>query len=181
MRRSLLDTLATSLAVLALAGCGSSSPARDVARARTPTPTVSPVPTASPTPDPTVAATPTPAPTASPTPASGEGTGGAQAGDEEGIRVPVDVSVATDRIRASVDHVAAFLPLRFTARSSLAKEVQVVVVRSGEDGSAVGRATLPAGGTATIDVDGLPPGSLEVLSPDLDPDMTAIVRVVRGG
>jgi hypothetical protein len=32
-----------------------------------------------------------------------------------------------------------------------------------------------------VDVQGLPPGSLEVLSPDLNPDMTAIVRVERGG
>ena len=53
--------------------------------------------------------------------------------------------------------------------------------RPEEGGGAVGRASVPAGETAQIDVDGLKPGSLEVLSPDLDPDMTAIVRVEPGG
>jgi hypothetical protein len=77
--------------------------------------------------------------------------------------------------------VAAFLPLRFMVHNTLGKELQVVVVQSGEDGAAVGRVSVPAGDSGTVDIPGLQPGSLEVLSPDLDPDMTAIVRVVRGG
>ena len=182
MKIRLLDTFATSLVVLAIAGCGG-SPSKDTASARTPAPTAAATPTATPTAAPTVTATPTPTATATVTPAatSGAGTGGAQAGDEEGIRVPVDVTVSADRIRAGTDHVAAFLPLRFTVHNTLDRELQVVVVQSGGDGSAVGRVSVPAGKAAAVDVQGLPPGSLEVLSPDLNPDMTAIVRVERGG
>jgi hypothetical protein len=184
MKIRLLDTFATSLVVLAIAGCGG-SPSKDTASARTPAPTAAATATATPTAAPTVTATPTPTATATatvtPTATSGAGTGGAQAGDEEGIRVPVDVTVSADRIRAGIDHVAAFLPLRFTVHNTLDRELQVVIVQSGGDGSAVGRVSVPAGNAAAVDVQGLPPGSLEVLSPDLNPDMTAIVRVERGG
>jgi hypothetical protein len=184
MRIRLLDTVVTSFVVLAVAGCGGDEP---TASTRTPAPTTTPVATVTATATAIATATASPAPTATVTATAAAtatatpDTGGAEAGDEEGIRQPVDVSVSDSRISASVDHVAAFLPSRFTLTSGLSREVQVVVVRSGEGGGSAGRATLPAGGTATIDVDGLQPGSLEVLSPDLDPDMTAIVAVRGGG
>jgi hypothetical protein len=182
MRIRLLDTVVTSFVVLAVAGCGGDEP---TASTRTPAPTSTPVATVTATATATATASPAPTATATATAAATTtatpDTGGAEAGDEEGIRQPVDVIVSDNRISASVDHVAAFLPSRFTLTSGLPREVQVVVVRSGEGGGSAGRATLPGGGTATIDVDGLQPGSLEVLSPDLDPDMTAIVAVRRGG
>jgi hypothetical protein len=183
MRSRLLETFVTSAVALLIAGCGGSD-AEDTAATSTPagTPTATATATATATPTPTATTTATVSATATATStATGEGTGGTEAGDEEGIAVPVDLTVSEDRIRASTDRVAAFLPLRFTVRSELRQEVQVVVVRSGEGGGPAGRVTLPAGQTATVDLDGLPPGSLEVLSPDLDPDMTAIVQVVRGG
>ena len=192
MRKVVFEAIVTLSAGLALAGCGgdggSATSADGPPAAVTPVPSGTPVPS----PDDGIHATPTAVitATATATPSGGAGTGGAEAGDDDGggagggdeggIRVPVAVTVSPGRIRASEDRVAAFLPVRFTLRSRLDREVQVVV-RSGEGGGAAGRATLPAGGTATIDVDGLPPGSLEVLSPDIDPDMTAIVTVARGG
>jgi hypothetical protein len=169
---------------LVLAGCGDDAEpaAQRTPAAVTPVPTTTPVPTAADGIHATPGATGTPTATATATASpAGEGTGGAQAGDEEGIRVPVDVTVSADRIRASVERVAAFLPVRFSVRNTLDREVGVVVVRSGEGGDAVGRATVGPGRRADIDVDGLQPGSLEILSPDLDPDMTAIVAVQRDG
>ena len=186
MGKVLLDAFATCAVVLVLAGCGGDdeSPASSSPAVVTPVPSQDAVPTATAEihASPSAEATPT----ATATAPSGAGTGGAEAGgdeggDEAGIRIPVDVTVSADRIRASTEEVAAFLPLRFTVRNTLDRELQVVVVQSGEGGGPVGRVTVGAGDMAGVDVDGLQPGSLEVLSPDLDPDMTAIVRVVRGG
>jgi hypothetical protein len=185
MRNRILDTTATCLVALVIAGCGGDSgePASGGAPAAvTPVPSATVVPTATAEihASPTTVATATPTATATATP-SGEGTGGAEAGDEEGVHVPVAVTVTADRIRASVEQVAAFLPLRFTVRNALDRELRVVVVRSGQGGGTLASVNVRAGGSAAVDVDGLEPGSLEVLSPDLDPDMTAIVRVEPGG
>jgi hypothetical protein len=193
MGKVLLETFVTCAVVLVLAGCGDDGeqPAASSPAVVTPVPSTAPVPSptsgihASPGAEATAGAT------ATATAPSGTGTGGAEAGedgnggagagDENGVRQPVDVTITADRIRASVDKVAAFLPVRFAVHNTLGKELQVVIVQSGEGGSSVGRATVPAGGLEDVDVDGLQPGSIEVLSPDLDPDMTAIVAVVRGG
>lgn len=173
-----------AVAALALAGCGGDGDTTSAPTQATPVPTSTPIPTAT---DQAsggdLELTPTPAATS--TAPSGSGTGGAEAGedeggDEAGNRVPVAVTVGAARIRASKDVVPAFLALRFTVTSRLDRDVEVVVVQSGEGGSTVGRGTLPAGGSVDIDTDGLQPGSLEVLSPDLDPDMTAIVRIEPG-
>jgi hypothetical protein len=104
----------------------------------------------------------------------------AEAGDEHPLRVGVRVTVSERRVRASRRVVPAFLKLRFRVSNRVGRALRVVVVRSGAGGATVGRATIAAGGTRAIDVEGSKPGSLEVLSPDLDPDNTAIVRVDPG-
>jgi hypothetical protein len=151
---------------LVLTSCGSADPAPQVAS------TPAPVQTAA-QPPATVVPTPTPKPTAS---ALAEPDGG----DETPIGVPVRVRVTEGRTLASKRVVPAFLPLRFTVTNQIARAIEVVVIRSGAGGGPVGRASLKAGGRGVIRVKGLKPGSLEISSPDLDPDQTAIIAVKAG-
>jgi hypothetical protein len=165
-------------AVALLAGCGGDD--GEPAARRTPPAEVTPIPSdeAPPSPAPGIHEgddTPTPAPSLRATPAPED-----EGGDEAGTRVPVRVRVGRTRIRASDDVVPSFFKLRFRIASRLDRRVRVVVVRSGAGGSTLGRVSVPAGGRATIDVEGQRTGSLEVLSPDLDPDMTAILAVQPG-
>jgi hypothetical protein len=164
-----------------VAGCGGSD--GEPAAKRTPPAQVTPVPSDAlpPTPTPGIHegdGTPTPAPSLRGATATATPSGGG--GDEAGNRVPVRVTVRRTRIRASDDVVPSFLALRFRVVNRLGRRLRVLVVRSGGGGGTVGRATLPARGHATIDVEGQRTGSLEVLSPDLDPDMTAIIAVQPG-
>ena len=129
---------------------------------------VTPVPTTdAPVPSPTAAIH------ASPTPTATE-----EGGDEAGIRVPVTVEVGS-RITVRPAVVAAFLPLRLTVRNTLEEDVTVVVMRA--DGAPLARVDVPAGGTAQADVEGQKAGTAEILSPDLDPEATAILRIEPGG
>ena len=167
------------LTVVALAGCGGS----DRASVQTARESVTPAPAAdTPTPAPTATATATatatPAPAATATPNTGGTAPDGGGGDEEGIHVPLGVDVSDDRIVATPDTVDAFLPLRVTVRSTASSEVTVVVMQAG-DGDVVARLEVAPGAVATADAKGLKPGTAEILSPDLDPDATAVVHVVR--
>ena len=173
------------LAALALFGCGEDDRASAPVRV-TPVPTEdAPVPSPtteihqSPTPDATAAPTPSPASTADTGGAeSGEDTGGAGAGDETGIGIPLAVTIGTGRIRAEPEKVPAFLPLTMLIRNSLAKDVTLVLMLP--DGEAAARVEIPANGVRSERVKGLQPGTAELLSPDLDPDATAILTIKRG-
>jgi hypothetical protein len=143
------------------------------------------VPTDVPTVTPTPSQTPTPTSTAQSGGAeAGEQSGGIeagepQAGDEDPIGVPLEVRVTAGRIFVQPKIAPAFLPLKVTVHSELDQDVAIVVIQAGGDGEPVGRGRLPAGGKTVIDIDGMQPGSGEILSPDLNPDMTAFFDVQR--
>ena len=155
----MLGLVGVVLALLA-AGCGDDEAAAPAQ--------VTPVPTTgAPVPSPTAAIHTSPTPTAT-----------EEGGDEAGIRVPVAIEVGRE-ITVRPEVVAAFLPLGFTVRNTLDEDVTVVVMRA--DGAALARVEVPAGGTAEAEAEGQKAGTAEVLSPDLDPEATAILRIEPGG
>ena len=164
------------LALLACAfgGCGGDDPAP----ARTAPVRVTPVPTAkAPPPSPTaeIHATDTPAPAAT---ATATATATAEGGDEQGIRQAVQITVSAGRVQAEPATVTAFLPLAFRVRNTLPKPLTVVVMQAG-DGDVIARIEVDGGGEANELGAPLKPGTAEILSPDLDPDATAILKVER--
>ena len=172
-------------AAVALAGCGGDEPAsqRSAPARVTPVPTAEgPLPTPehgiheTPTATATAAATATPAATATAAPE----TGGAEAGDEEGIRVPVPVVVRDGRIRVPGAPVPPFLPLRLSVANGLDREVAVVVLRADGDGEPLARLNVPARATRSADLAPIKPGRIEIMSPDLGPEATVEVEVAAG-
>lgn len=89
------------------------------------------------------------------------------AGDEEGIRVPVDLRVAAGEVTPATVSVPAFLPLEVTARSTDGKAHRVRVVGAVLE--------VPASGTATEQLDGLPRGTYPITV-----DGTQRAKVVAG-
>jgi hypothetical protein len=180
----------TFVAIGVLAGCGGDG---EPAASTTPAAqTASPTATASTAPTATATATAPPAET--PTPTATPDTGGADAdepdtggteageldqGDEAGIGTPVDVLVTPERIVVTPEVVPAFLPLELTVTNGLDRAIDIVVIQAGGDGQPVGRARVRPSEPTVIKVDGMQPGSGEVLSPDLDPDQTAFFDVQR--
>lgn len=76
------------------------------------------------------------------------------AGDEEGIRVPVDLLVSSDAVAPPTVTVPAFLPIGLSARSTDGRAHRVTVA-----GTTV---SVPASGTASARLDGLRRGTYEV-------------------
>ncbi|MBJ7519235.1 MAG: hypothetical protein JHC84_06030 [Solirubrobacteraceae bacterium] len=76
------------------------------------------------------------------------------AGDEEGIRVPVDLLVSADAVAPPTVTVPAFLPLQVTARATDATEHRVMVAGA--------TLTVGASGTASARLDGLRRGTYPV-------------------
>jgi hypothetical protein len=104
------------------------------------------------------------------------------AGDEKPIGVPVRVLVTPTRIRVvGGATVPAFLPLRVTVTSRLPDAIEIHVIAAGGDGTVLGAGRVRGGGRVAFRVPGAQPGSLEILSPDLNPDRTAFVTVKRSG
>lgn len=105
-----------------------------------------------------------PAPTATAPATTPEQQGGAAApeaeaqeggaGDEEGIRVPVDLLVSADAVAPPTVTVPAFLPLQITARATDATEHRVTVAGA--------TLTVGASGTASARLDGLRRGTYPV-------------------
>ena len=173
MKRAIVLALLTT----GLAGCGGGGGERTAQRAPA---KVTPVPTTSapaPTPTAEIHTTPSPGVTTA-TPTATPDTGGAQAGDEEGIQQAVEVRVSADRVAAPPTKVTAFLPVVLHVTNTLDKALTVVVMQAG-DGDPVARVDVDAGAEATGTVSGLQPGTAEVLSPDLDPDATTVLTVER--
>lgn len=92
-------------------------------------------------------------------PASPTATATDQGGDEQGIGVDLGVTITAAGIRTSRRTVDAFLPLRVRLRNRLPRSVGVRLTAAG---APVGSARPPAGGTATVRVEGLRPGSLTI-------------------
>jgi hypothetical protein len=170
-----------------IGGCGGSD--EPASATRTQPARVTPIPTAgAPVPSPTAGIHASPTATATPTATTeadtggaeaGEDTGGAAAGDESPIAFPVEVRVSEGRITAEPDTVPAFLPLRAHILNTLDREITVVVMLP--DGEAAARVDVAAKTGVPGKVKGLQPGTAEVLSPDMDPDATAILKIERGG
>ncbi len=109
-------------------------------------------------------AVPTPTATAQATTTTPQQQGGAAApdaeaqeggaGDEEGIRVPVDLLVSADTIAPPTVTVPAFLPLQVTARATDGAEHRVTVAGA--------TLTVGASGTASARLDGLRRGTYPV-------------------
>lgn len=76
------------------------------------------------------------------------------AGDEEGIRVPVELKVSADAVSPATVTVPAFLPLEITARSGDGQAHRVQVV-----GASL---AVPASGSASATVDGQRRGTYPV-------------------
>ncbi len=144
-----IEALAVSAA---LAGCGGGRPSAPA----------SPTATASEDGRPSAPASPTataPQDRRPPAAASPTATATDQGGDEQGIGVDLGVTITAAGIRTSRRTVDAFLPLRVRLRNRLPRSVGVRLTAAG---APVGSARPPAGGTATVRVEGLRPGSLTI-------------------
>lgn len=86
------------------------------------------------------------------------------AGDEEGIRVPVDLRVSADGVTPATVTVPAFLPVELTARSADGRSHDVTVAGTAlavpAEGSVTSRIDGLRRGTYPIEVDGRARGSL---------------------
>jgi hypothetical protein len=156
MRR--LVVLGAVVAALAPAGCGGGEEAAQT----TPTPTATPTRTPQATP-PTATAPSAPSPppdSATPeagaTPGPEEQEGGA--GDEEAVRVPVDLTVRAGGVRPATVKVPGFLALELRVRNRTADAVTVTV----QGAKGPGELTVGAGKTGTLRLEGLRPGRYRV-------------------
>jgi hypothetical protein len=134
----------------ALAGCGDDEP--------TATSSPTPAPTAAATERATPTTTPaeTPSPTATEQPGPEEQEGGA--GDEEAVRVPVDLTVRASGVRPSTVNVPGFLALELRVRNRTPQPVTVTV----EGAKGPGELSVAAGQTGTLRLEGLRPGRYRV-------------------
>jgi hypothetical protein len=156
MRRALV--LGAVVAALAAAGCGGD----DETAQSTPSPTATPTRTPQATP-PTATAPSAPSPppdSATPeggaTPGPEEQEGGA--GDEEAVRVPVDLTVRASGVRPATVNVPGFLALELRVRNRTPNEVTVTV----EGAKGPGSLTVAAAETGTLRLEGLRPGRYRV-------------------
>lgn len=138
---------------------------------RTTTPSTEPAQTATAVPTATAPVATAPAATTPPEDAEGGAAAPPEpeaaeggAGDEEGIRVPVDLDVSAGAVTPARVTVPAFLPLEVTARSADGRAHEVTV--AGEtigvpaDGSSTARLEGLRRGAYPIEVDGRARGSL---------------------
>jgi hypothetical protein len=164
VRRALIPLLAAA----ALCGCGGDE---QTTAAPTPTPSPPAAATEAPTATATPTATPTPTATDAPTPESPEDQPGG-AGDEQEVRVPIELTVASGGITPPQVSVPGFLALELIVHNKLPGEVVVrlegakpITVGPGETGRArlegrrPGRYTIDAGaaGKAVL-ITGVDPG-----------------------
>jgi len=157
MRRLLV--LGAVVAALAPAGCGGDD---EETSQSTPSPAATPTRTPQATP-PTATAPSAPSPppdSATPeggaTPGPEEQEGGA--GDEEAVRVPVDLTVRASGVRPSTVKVPGFLALELRVRNRTPQAVTVPV----EGAKGPGELSVAPGQTGTLRLEGLRPGRYRV-------------------